>query len=167
MGLNSQPRGIGAMLQPIATRFMCKSNTGSNLPVKEMMKWIFYWKVLHRHHCNSINCIRNYDDHCHVGADVVKTITSRYFNFLGIQGQANNSASTGDLFGRSKIRSRILQKDHGPDVRRDQGASQKALLSSLQNRLSRNGGRFSPTGRERCEPVCMELSGWSFCRVRI
>ena len=106
-----------------------------------------------------INCTRNYDDHCHIGADVVKTIISRYFNFLGIKGQTNNSASTGDLFGRSKIRSRILQKDHGPDVRRDQGASQKALLSSLQNRLSRNGGRFSPTGRERCEPVCMELSG--------
>ena len=38
MGLNSQPRGVGAMLQPIATRFMGKSNVGSNLPVKEMMK---------------------------------------------------------------------------------------------------------------------------------
>ena len=99
------------------------------------------------------------DDNRHIGADVVKTITSRYFNFLGIQGQADNSASTGDLFDRSKIRSRILQKDHGPDVRRDQGASQKAFLSPLQNRLSRNGGRFPSTGRKRCKPMCMELSG--------
>ena len=63
----------------------------------------------------------------------------RYFNFLlGTQGQSNNLAITGDSFGRSKVRTRVIFfKDHWLDERRDQGASLKRFSSSLQNCLSR------------------------------
>ena len=63
----------------------------------------------------------------------------KYFNFLlGTQGQSNNLAITGDLFGRSKVRSRVISlKDHWLDEQRDQGVILKRFSSPLQNCLSR------------------------------
>ena len=85
-------------------------------------------------------------------------LTLNFFQLLGTQGRANNSAGAENLFGGPKIRSRLLQ-GLSPDKRRDQGASQKALLSPIQNRLSSHRRRFPSTRRQNCEPVCLGLSG--------
>ena len=86
-------------------------------------------------------------------------LTLNFFKLLGTQGQANNSTGAGNIFGGPKIRSRVLQEDLSPDERRDQGASQKALLSPIQNRLSSHRRRFPSTRRQNCEPVRLGLSG--------
>ena len=86
-------------------------------------------------------------------------LTLNFFKLLGTQGQANNSTGAGNIFGGPKIRSRLLQEDLSPDERRDQGASEKALLSPVQNRFSSHRRRFPSTRRQNCEPVRLGLSG--------